>query len=176
MKIHTAYEECLYYTFPSQSPISFLSTGITYPIGSYDYSRKLSTCYSIEYIYQGNGFLSQGYSNIPLEAGDMFVLHPGIPCRYYAESSWKKIWVSVENPGPFMEHLFSDYNLKQCNVLKKIQSPLYLEDIFNIVKSKQYSSPSGIINSQTDCENVSFLPKYQFRPGFFSFGASCKLY
>lgn len=137
MKIHTAYEECLYYTFPSQSPISFLSTGITYPIGSYDYSRKLSTCYSIEYIYQGNGFLSQGYSNIPLEAGDMFVLHPGIPCRYYAESSWKKIWVSVENPGPFMEHLFSDYNLKQCNVLKKIQSPLYLEDIFNIVKSKQ---------------------------------------
>lgn len=137
MKIQTAYEECFYYTFPSQSPISFLSTGITYPIGSYDYSRKLSNCYSIEYIYQGNGFLNQGYSNIPLETGDMFLLHPGVPCHYYAESSWKKIWVSLENPGEFINHLIFDYKLNQCNVLKKIQSPIYLEEIFHLVKSRQ---------------------------------------
>ena len=137
MKIQTAYEECFYYTFPSQSPVSFLSAGITYPIGSYDYSRKLSNCYSIEYIYRGSGFLNQGYSNIPLEAGDMFLLHPGVPCRYYAESSWKKIWVSLENPGPFIDHLISDYNLKQCNVLKRVQSPIYLEEIFHLVKSRQ---------------------------------------
>lgn len=135
MNIQDKFQDCFFYTFPAESPLDTLSTGITWPIGPYDYTRRLSDCWSFEYIYEGSGTLIRGDSVFPLQAGDMFLLHPGMPHRFYAHSSWKKMWVSVVAPNPYMEHLIGDFRLNHLDILPGIHSPLYLEEIFGLVKS-----------------------------------------
>ncbi|MBQ7840285.1 MAG: AraC family transcriptional regulator [Lachnospiraceae bacterium] len=133
------YEEMYQYIGTSETQILHLLSGITYPDPSYEIKRMHSDCYSIEYVYQGEGVIQENSHLYKVSAGDFFILHPHTFHHYYAnpQNPWKKIFINVNKKTDFATTLLHLYKIDDIIHFGKTNSPLYLEEILELFKTDE---------------------------------------
>lgn len=131
-------EEKYSLAYSVNSPITYIQAGITYPVTPYEIKRKISGCYSFEYVYSGTGAVQHNDKIFRVSKGDMFILHPNSFHHYYSspKEPWKKIWIVIDGNLNFISHLMEDYKLEQTTHIPGTNSPFKLEELFNAVKSQ----------------------------------------
>ena len=94
--------------------------------------------YVFEYIYEGAGIVRQQNHEFHVAAGDFLLLTPGYYYEFLPDKAhpWKKIWCAVSNTS-FMSGLLSAYNIENVNYFSKLNSPLQLENILDILKAQE---------------------------------------
>ncbi len=100
----------------------------TQPIQRADYE-----CCTVEYVYEGRGFLdSNGHSCAP-EIDSVYILHKHSDHRYWPEKEnpWKKIFFVID--GDFMEQLFRVYRLDTvCHIPYCPQIRKYFDEMMQL--------------------------------------------
>ncbi|MFA6293648.1 MAG: AraC family transcriptional regulator [Victivallales bacterium] len=77
--------------------------------------------YAAVYIEKGEGYFISGNASAKnVKAGDVMVLYPKIPTRYYPEGEWKSLWVVWG--GPEAERLEKTGYLKEVIVHNRAES------------------------------------------------------
>lgn len=176
MKILSEYnvvEEIYKYVGTTDSTMLHALVGISEPDPHYEIKRTNSDTYSIEYVYSGEGTIQENDSIFNVSAGDFFILHPNKYHHYYSNPTnpWRKIWIVINGDTHFPADLLNAYRIPDRIYFPKINSPLELENIFNLIKSNapdptiqlerlifsliQTLGYSGSINSS---ENHSLIP------------------
>ncbi len=132
-------EELYEYIGTSDTQILHLLCGITHPNPAYEITRMHSACYSIEYVYEGEDVIQENSHLYKVSAGDFFILHPHTFHHYYAnpQNPWKKIFFTVNKKTNFATTLLHLYKLDDIIHFGKINTPLQLESILELVKSDQ---------------------------------------
>jgi len=99
--------------------------------------------YALEYIYEGAGIIRQKNREIYVSAGDFLLLTPGYYYEFLPDKAhpWKKIWCAVSNTS-FMSGLLSAYNIENVNHFSKLNSPLQLENILDVLESQKNDKES----------------------------------
>lgn len=100
-------------TFPKteQSPMSISMAGVTLPDGSYYINRPSSPITVMEYIVEGEGFVRTPDGEVPVHAGQIYILQKGFD-HYYRSSQtnpFKKIFINVVGDLPVK--LMREYGL-----------------------------------------------------------------
>ena len=128
-------EEIYQYLGDVHSPILSALVGITYPDPTYEIAFRKAASYSIEYIYEGSGVIQQDKKIYKVSAGDFFILHPGY-VHYYSNTKdpWKKIWVNTNGAVDYVTHLMNIFGMSDLVYVPKLNTPLELENIFELVK------------------------------------------
>ena len=131
------YEEMYEYIGTSETQILHLLSGITGPDPGYEVKRMHSDCYSIEYVYEGEGIIQENSRIYKVCAGDFFILHPNAFHHYYAnpKNPWKKIFFTISQKTDFATTLLRLYKIEDIIHFGKIGTPLYLEQIMALFKS-----------------------------------------
>lgn len=103
---------------------------------SYYIERKNSDVYSLEYVFEGQGSVSENGESVIAVKGDVWLLHAGRTCLYYTdpEKCWKKIWVNFG--GPVADALISAYGLDkfyfpQSGILS------YIEEMHHVMEKNE---------------------------------------
>ncbi len=98
--------------FPN--PLHLISAGITLPDRNYRIRRESSNLTVLEYIVSGKGHLRVEDRRYPIQAGDVYLLHPGSNHDYHADwdDPWEKIWFNLS--GTLIGHLIEAYHLKDA--------------------------------------------------------------
>ena len=111
--------------------------GISEPDPLYEIKRPNSDTYSIEYVYSGEGTIQENDSIYNVSAGDFFILHPNKYHHYYSNKKkpWRKIWLVINGDTHFPTNLLSAFSIPEKIYFPKINSPLELENIFELLKS-----------------------------------------
>ncbi len=176
MKVFSEYnnaEEIYKYVGTTNSTMFHALVGISEPDPGYEIKRTNSDTYSIEYVYSGEGTIQENDSIFNVSAGDFFILHPNKYHHYYSnpKKPWRKIWVVINGDTHFPTDLLNAYRIPERIYFPKINSPLELENIFELIKSNtpdptielerlivstiQSLGYSGYMNS---AENHSLIP------------------
>lgn len=161
------YEEMYEYIGTSETQILHLLSGITGPNPTYEIRRMHSDCYSIEYVYEGEGVIQENSRIYKVSAGDFFILHPNAFHHYYAnpKNPWKKIFFTISQKTDFATTLLRLYKIEDIVHFGKINTPLYLEQIMALFKSNDADITSEledlIIRTITA---LARLPKLQRLP------------
>lgn len=134
--INSYSEEIYHFTGSANSMFSHVITGITNPQSSYEIRRNASKAFSIEYIYEGEGVIQQDNKIFRVTAGDFFILYPNRFHHYFAspKNPWKKIWIVIEGNFSFLNTLFDLYKINNTVLLKGVNNPLRLDEIFEAIK------------------------------------------
>ena len=96
------------------NPLHLISAGITLPDRNYRIRRESSNLTVLEYIVSGKGHLRVEDRRYPIQAGDVYLLHPGSNHDYHADwdDPWEKIWFNLS--GTLIGHLIEAYHLKDA--------------------------------------------------------------
>lgn len=133
---HNFNEEIYQYIGNINSPIISAMTGITFPDPEYDLNLHYFNAYSIEYVYSGNGVIQQDNKIQKIEAGDLFMIHPG-SVHYFAnpKNPWKKIWLHVNGGFDFIQSLLNIFKINdEFLYIQNFKKPAELENIIEIIK------------------------------------------
>ena len=119
------------------SKILACSAGISYPDAMYEIQRKNSSHFSIEYVYEGSGFVHHNSETYHISAGDFFILHPNAYHHYYAnrKTPWKKIFLTLNGDPEFFLTLLKLYKVENVHYLPRTKSPFELEAIRGLIKN-----------------------------------------
>ena len=130
-------EEIYKYIGSPVSPMLHALAGKTAPDPNYKIKRNISDTYSIEYVYSGKGTIQENNLIFNVSAGDFFILHPNKYHHYYANPNnpWTKIWLVINGSTDFPTDLLKAYNIPDQIYFPKINSPLELENIFQLLKN-----------------------------------------
>lgn len=130
-------EEIYKYIGSPTSPMLHALVGKTAPNPNYKIKRNISDTYSIEYVYSGKGTIQENNLIFNVSAGDFFILHPNKYHHYYANPNnpWTKIWLVINGSTDFPTDLLKAYNIPDQIYFPKINSPLELENIFQLLKN-----------------------------------------
>lgn len=130
-------EETYYYLGTASTQILSSLCGITFPSPDYKMLRENTNVYSIEYVYSGEGIIYEDSHFYQVHAGDFFILHPHKYHHYYSvpENPWKKIFLTTDGNTEFMTNLLKIYHIEDKTIFKGVNSPLQLEEIFELFKS-----------------------------------------
>lgn len=160
-------EELYEYIGTSDTQILHLLCGITHPDPAYEVKRIHSACYSIEYVYEGEGVIQENSHIYKVSAGDFFILHPHTFHHYYAnpQNPWKKIFFTVNKKTNFATTLLHLYKLDGITHFGKTNTPLQLEGILALLRSEQ----TDIANQLEDLifqtiTGLARLPKQEAQP------------
>ena len=108
-------------------PLDISVLGITNPDPDYYIKRDQSRCFILEYIASGRGYLTVNGESYALKENDVYLIHPGDECEYYADKDepYKKYWIN------FRSYFFADF-LNAYDIGKpRVFNDLNLEDTFN---------------------------------------------
>lgn len=121
------------------SQILACSAGISYPDSRYEITRKNSSHFSIEYVYEGSGVVHHNTDWYRVSAGDFFILHPNTYHHYYAnhDNPWKKIFLTLNGDPHFFYTLLKLYDVEKVCYLPHTYSPFELEEIFELIKKDE---------------------------------------
>ena len=145
-------------------PFYIIWGGVTYP-EHISGPITFRNFYTLQYTYKGEGIIHQQNNKINVSAGDFHVLTPGYSYEFLPDKNnpWTTLWISIPNT-PFMSGLLSAYNIENIKTFSKINSPLYLEDIFRILKKQKNDDHSFRIMEEclfmTVCELSDFASKH----------------
>jgi len=93
--------ELLFTPMPPPKPLSLAvsAMGITFPDPDYYISRQPSRCFIIEYVEEGSGALEIDGTVYKVTAGDVYFIHVGDICTYYADkvNPYRKKWVNFRS-------------------------------------------------------------------------------
>lgn len=80
---------------------------------NYYINRINSSVYTLEYVLDGQGYVSENGKSVVAVKGDAWLLHGGRNQEYYTDpqKTWKKIWVNIG--GPVVDNLVSAYGLDE---------------------------------------------------------------
>lgn len=133
------FEEIYEYYGSTETQLAYLMAGITYPDPSYEIKRKIASCFSIEYVYEGEGVIQEDSHIYKVSAGDFFILHPGCLHHYYAnpKNPWKKIFFAGHYKTDFLLTLLKLYGINNIVYFGKLHSPVLLEDIMELLKTNE---------------------------------------
>lgn len=86
-------------------PLDISVLGITNPDPDYYIKRDQSRCFILEYVVSGRGYLTVNGKGYELKANDVYLIHPGDECEYYADKDepYKKYWIN------FRSYFFADF-------------------------------------------------------------------
>lgn len=112
-------------------------SGISFPDARYNMKRKNATMYSLEYVYEGEGFIRQNSETFKVSPGDFFILHPGKYHHYWAnpKNPWKKIFFTVDADPTFIDTLLKLFHIENLIYLPKVYNPKRLEEAFELIKN-----------------------------------------
>ena len=116
------------------NPLWVSRFGITNPDPSYYIKRDCSPCFILEYIVSGVGYLNINGQKYRLEAGDVYLIHPGDSCEYYAdkENPYKKYWINFACMMFFSE-LIKAYGIDD-RIIRGLDISGRFEEIFKLEK------------------------------------------
>ncbi|MBQ4071233.1 MAG: helix-turn-helix domain-containing protein [Clostridia bacterium] len=97
--------------YKSQLPFNISLAGITYPDPSYHISRAASEVAVIEYVVDGEGYVTVGDKVHRVQANTVYLLSLGARHLYYsdAKNPFTKIFMNIS--GPLGEQLIREYGL-----------------------------------------------------------------
>ena len=129
-------------TRPELLPFCIVWGGITL-FDATDTPITYRNFYALEYIYEGAGIIRQKNREIYVSAGDFLLLTPGYYYEFLTDKAhpWQKIWCAVSNTS-FMSGLLSAYNIENVNHFSKLNSPLQLENILDVLESQKNDKES----------------------------------
>lgn len=129
-------------TRPELLPFCIVWGGITL-FNATDTPITYRNFYALEYVYEGAGIIRQKNREIHVSAGDFLLLTPGYYYEFLPDKAhpWKKIWCAVSNTS-FMSGLLSAYNIENVNHFSKLNSPLQLENILDVLESQKNDKES----------------------------------
>lgn len=112
-------------------PIDISRFGITYPDKNYRIKRNPSPCFIIEYIVSGIGYIEINGTKHKLSENDIYIVHPGDYCEYYADkrNPYKKYWINFRSS--FFFDFLKNYNLDD-RVIHGLDVSRYFEEIFKL--------------------------------------------
>lgn len=145
-------------------PFYIIWGGVTYP-NHVSGPVSFRNFYTLQYTYEGEGVIQQQNNKIVVSAGDFQILTPGYTYDFIPDKNnpWTVIWISVPNT-PFMSGLMSAYNIENIKNYPKINTPLYLEDIFRLLRKQSADTHSFRIIEEclfmTVCELSDFASKH----------------
>ena len=124
---------------PVHYPFYTIWGGITLPDDILD-PPVFRNFYTLIYVYKGEGAIYQHDNKIIATAGDFFLLSPGYTYSFERDGSkpWKEIWCAVSNTH-FLSGLMSAYNIENVKRFHKINTPLQLENIVEILQAQDNS-------------------------------------
>ena len=119
-------------------PLRISKFGITYPDKNYYIKREPSPIFIIEYVVSGHGYLEINDEKYKLCPGDLYIIHPGDFCTYYAAPSdpYKKYWVNFAS-GFFFTEMLKAYDIDD-RVIRGIDLSNFFEELFKL--EEQYVS------------------------------------
>ena len=140
MKVLSNYnvsEEIYKYVGTTDSTMLHALAGISEADPSYEIKRTNSDTYSIEYVYSGEGTIQENDSIFNVSEGDFFILHPNKYHHYYSNKKkpWRKIWLVINGDTHFPTNLLNAFGIAEKIYFPKVNSPLELENIFELLKS-----------------------------------------
>lgn len=114
-------------------PIDVSRFGITYPDKNYRIKRSPSPCFIVEYIVSGNGYLEINGVKHKLAENDVYIIHPGDMCEYYADKKnpYKKYWINFRSS--FFFDFLKAYKIDD-RVIHGINASGYFEELFALEK------------------------------------------
>lgn len=114
-------------------PIDISRFGITFPDKNYRIKRNPSPCFIIEYIVSGGGWLEINGTKHKLSENDVYIIHPGDVCEYYADKKnpYKKYWINFRSS--FFFDFLKSYNIDD-RVIHGIDVSGYFNEIFELEK------------------------------------------
>lgn len=121
-----------------REPLTLEIAGVTYPDSAYRIHRPNgSSGYVLEYIIRGRGQLHMMDHSWKPQAGDVYVLPPGIPHEYFSEPSdpWEKVWFNVN--GELLDKLFATYDIGGTVVFPQCPLRREFEEGLEIVKHRK---------------------------------------
>ena len=120
--------------FPN--PLHLISAGITLPDRNYRIRRESSNLTVLEYIVSGKGHLRVEDRRYTIQAGDVYLLHPGSNHDYHADwdDPWEKIWFNLS--GTLIGHLIEAYHLKDAVHFPNCPLEQEFRDALEIVKKR----------------------------------------
>ena len=155
-------------TYPSPYPFFIVRAGITTLIDTAT-PNVYRNFYAMEYVYEGKGVIHQQNHALNVSAGDFIVTRPGY---FYSDSAkgakpWKKLWCVISN-SPFMSGLLSAYNIDNLKLFSQINTPLQLENIFDLIKNhnKEPQTPRKVEQMifKMICDLSDFSSEYKQAP------------
>ena len=119
-------------------PIKISRFGITYPDKNYRIKRNPSPCFIVEYIASGMGYIEINGTKHKLMENDVYIVHPGDRCEYYADKKnpYKKYWINFRSS--FFFDFLKSYGIEE-RVIHGIDVSHYFEEIFELEKLSQKS-------------------------------------
>ena len=103
----------------------------------------------VEYIVKGKGVLIYDDKTYYPKAGDLYILHRGVNCKYYPEknTSWQKYWINID--GVAVENLLISYDLYDTILFTDINC----EDIF----MQMYKTAAESVSPEAAVDEISVL-------------------
>lgn len=130
-------EEIYDYIGTTENQMLHALSGISFPDSNYEMLRKKAHCFSFEYVYEGDGVIQENDKIYKITPGDFFVLHPNSYHHYYSnpKNPWKKIFIMIDGDISFPRMLLEQYSISETVLFPKLNTPLMLEEIFELFKS-----------------------------------------
>lgn len=115
-------------------PLRISRFGITYPNENYYIKREPSPCFIIEYIVSGYGYLEINEQKFKLCPGDVYIIHPGDFCTYYADKDepYQKYWINFAC-GFFFTEVLNAYGIND-RVIHGMNISGFFEELFKLEK------------------------------------------
>ena len=113
-------------------PLRVSKFGITYPNPNYYIKREPAPCYIIEYVVSGHGYLEINDEKYKLGPGDVYFIHPGDFCVYYADADdpYHKYWINF-TPEFFFAELLKAYDLND-RVIREMDLSGFFGELFKL--------------------------------------------
>jgi len=117
-------------------PIDISRFGITFPDKNYRIKRNPSPCFIVEYIVSGMGYIEINGTKHKLTQNDIYIVHPGDNCEYYADKKnpYKKYWINFRSS--FFFDFLKSYDLDE-RVIHGLDISQYFEQIFELEKTSR---------------------------------------
>lgn len=117
-------------------PIDISRFGITYPDKNYHIKRNPSPCFIVEYIVSGAGYIEINGAKHKLSQNDIYIVHPGDNCEYYADKKnpYKKYWINFRSS--FFFDFLKSYSIDD-RVIHGLDISHYFEEIFELEKTSR---------------------------------------
>ena len=114
-------------------PIEISRFGITYPDKNYRIKRNPSPCFIVECIVFGSGYIEINGTKHKLGKNDVYIVHPGDNCEYYADPKmpYKKYWINFRSS--FFFDFLESYKLNE-RIIRGIDISHYFEEMFELEK------------------------------------------
>ena len=119
-------------------PIEISRFGITYPDKDYRIKRNPSPCFIVEYIVSGVGYIEINGAKHKLTENDVYIVHPGDHCEYYADKKnpYKKYWINFRSS--FFFDFLKSYAMED-RVIHGVDVSHHFEEIFELEKVSRKS-------------------------------------